>query len=332
MFTFEDCLRLDTRSLQTLLKEVTREDLLLALKTASPALSEKVFANISSRAAEILREDMGSSGPVRLRDVEAAQSRIIATLRELEARGQDRRRGRRRTMSSFDPLLPSLRRRSCGVRAAGAGAGGAPLRVPRRTPSPTSTPRAPRRRGDERAAPGRGRAGARAGGVRARRRRRPRAAPRKSVAQLRAGARRGDRGARALPPRHARALPAELLELALERRPQGGAARARADTPSTGSQMIRDGVTASRSTAITSASASAPLLHAFLLEHCAELRARARRGEGARAARGPRAAGDRVRRREPLRRSRPRRREPDRRHPQRADGAGSDRARLRRRA
>ncbi len=88
MFTFEDCLRLDNRSLQTLLKEVTREDLLLALKTASPALSDKVFANISSRAAEILREDMSASGPVRLRDVEAAQSRIITTLRELEGEGK----------------------------------------------------------------------------------------------------------------------------------------------------------------------------------------------------------------------------------------------------
>jgi flagellar motor switch protein FliG len=88
MFTFEDCLALDSRSLQTLLKEVAREDLLLALKTASPALSEKIFANVSSRAAEILREDMASSGPVRLKDVEAAQLRIVATLRELEADGK----------------------------------------------------------------------------------------------------------------------------------------------------------------------------------------------------------------------------------------------------
>lgn len=87
-FTFDDCLKLDTRSLQTLLKEVPREDLLFALKTASPALSEKIFANISSRAAEILREDMGSLGPVRLSEVEAAQQRIIASLRELQAEGK----------------------------------------------------------------------------------------------------------------------------------------------------------------------------------------------------------------------------------------------------
>lgn len=87
-FTFDDCLKLDTRSLQTLLKEVPREDLLYALKTASPALSDKIFANISSRAAEILREDMGSLGPVRLSEVEAAQQRIIASLRELQAEGK----------------------------------------------------------------------------------------------------------------------------------------------------------------------------------------------------------------------------------------------------
>jgi flagellar motor switch protein FliG len=87
-FTFDDCLKLDARSLQMLLKEVPREDLLFALKTASPALSEMIFANISSRAAEILREDMGSLGPVRLSEVEAAQQRIIASLRELQAEGK----------------------------------------------------------------------------------------------------------------------------------------------------------------------------------------------------------------------------------------------------
>jgi flagellar motor switch protein FliG len=88
MFTFEDCLKLDNRSLQTLLKEVAREDLLLALKTASPALNEKIFANVSSRAAEILREDMASAGPVKLKDVEVAQVKIVATLRDLEAEGK----------------------------------------------------------------------------------------------------------------------------------------------------------------------------------------------------------------------------------------------------
>lgn len=88
LFTFEDCLQFDNRSMQTLLKEVAREDLLLALKTASPALSEKIFANVSSRAAEILREDLASSGPARLKDVEAAQQRIVAAVRDLEADGK----------------------------------------------------------------------------------------------------------------------------------------------------------------------------------------------------------------------------------------------------
>lgn len=87
-FTFDDCAKLDARSLQTLLKEVPRDDLLYALKTASPALAEKIFANVSSRAAEILREDMASLGPVRLSDVEAAQQRVVATLRELQAEGK----------------------------------------------------------------------------------------------------------------------------------------------------------------------------------------------------------------------------------------------------
>ena len=74
--------------LQTLLKEVAREDLILSLKTANPVLRDKIFSNISSRAAEILKEDMTATGPVRLKDVETAQARVIATLRELEAEGK----------------------------------------------------------------------------------------------------------------------------------------------------------------------------------------------------------------------------------------------------
>jgi flagellar motor switch protein FliG len=88
MFTFEDCAKLDDRSLQALLKDVARDDLLLAMKTATPGLLEKIFANVSSRAAEILREDLSSMGGVRLADVEAAQARIIAVLRQLEADGK----------------------------------------------------------------------------------------------------------------------------------------------------------------------------------------------------------------------------------------------------
>ena len=88
MFTFDDCMKLDDRSLQTLLKDVQREDLLLSLKTASGPLKDKIFRNVSSRAAEILKEDMAAAGPVRLKEVESAQARVIASLRELEAEGK----------------------------------------------------------------------------------------------------------------------------------------------------------------------------------------------------------------------------------------------------
>lgn len=88
MFTLEDCVNLDGRSLQTVLKEVSRDDLMIALKTASNELKDKIFSNMSARAAEILVEDMTASGPVRLRDVEEAQARVVAVVRELDADGK----------------------------------------------------------------------------------------------------------------------------------------------------------------------------------------------------------------------------------------------------
>ena len=88
MFTIEDCKSLDGRSLQTVLKEVARDDLMLSLKTATSELKEKVFSNMSSRAAEILQEDMEASGPVRLRDVEEAQARVVVAIRDLDADGK----------------------------------------------------------------------------------------------------------------------------------------------------------------------------------------------------------------------------------------------------
>ena len=88
MFTIEDCVNLDGRSLQTVLKEVARDDLMIALKTASNELKDKIFSNMSARAAEILVEDMQASGPVRLRDVEEAQARVVAVVRELDAEGK----------------------------------------------------------------------------------------------------------------------------------------------------------------------------------------------------------------------------------------------------
>lgn len=85
MLTFEDLIRLDDRAMQVVLKEVQREDLMLALKTASPAMREKIFSNLSQRAAEILKDEIASMGPVRLKDVEKAQVAIVATVRRLES-------------------------------------------------------------------------------------------------------------------------------------------------------------------------------------------------------------------------------------------------------
>lgn len=83
MLTFDDLSVLENRDMQTLLKEVPREDLMLALKTASPPMRDKIFKNISARAAEILKDDMSSMGPVKLKDVERAQSSIVTIARRL---------------------------------------------------------------------------------------------------------------------------------------------------------------------------------------------------------------------------------------------------------
>ncbi len=88
LFTFEDLLQLDNRGMQALLKDVAREELLLSLKTVSAELKRKILSNVSSRAADILREDLETAGPARLADVEEAQSKVIATMRELQADGK----------------------------------------------------------------------------------------------------------------------------------------------------------------------------------------------------------------------------------------------------
>jgi flagellar motor switch protein FliG len=85
MFTFEDLVGLDNRGMQVVLKEVAREDLMLALKTASPAMRDKIFGNLSQRAAEILKDDMSTMGPVKLKDVEKAQTNIVGVARRLES-------------------------------------------------------------------------------------------------------------------------------------------------------------------------------------------------------------------------------------------------------
>ncbi len=88
MFTFEDLKKLDDRSMQVVLKEVASEELLLALRQTSEELKQKIFANMSERAAAMLKEDMESHGPARMSDVEAAQSKIALTAKRLADEGK----------------------------------------------------------------------------------------------------------------------------------------------------------------------------------------------------------------------------------------------------
>jgi len=88
MFVFEDLVTLDERSVQRILREVENQDLVLALKGASQEVSNKIFNNMSKRASDMLREDIQFLGPVRLRDVEEAQQRIVNVIRKLEDTGE----------------------------------------------------------------------------------------------------------------------------------------------------------------------------------------------------------------------------------------------------
>ena len=84
MFLFEDIGALDDRSIQRILRDIDSKDLTIALRGSSEDLKDGVFRNMSSRAADILREEMEMSGPVRLRNVEEAQQRIVNIIRKLE--------------------------------------------------------------------------------------------------------------------------------------------------------------------------------------------------------------------------------------------------------
>ncbi|PPE67869.1 flagellar motor switch protein FliG [Caldimonas caldifontis] len=88
MFVFDDLLKIDDRGIQTMLKEVQTESLIIALKGATPELREKIFSNMSTRAAETLREDLESRGPVRLSEVEAEQKELLKIVRRLADEGQ----------------------------------------------------------------------------------------------------------------------------------------------------------------------------------------------------------------------------------------------------
>jgi flagellar motor switch protein FliG len=88
MFVFEDILQVQDRGIQSVLKEVENDELALALKTASEELKEKLFRNMSDRAADLIREEMEYMGPVRVSDVEAAQQKIVDVVRRLEDAGE----------------------------------------------------------------------------------------------------------------------------------------------------------------------------------------------------------------------------------------------------
>ena len=88
MFVFENLLDLDDRGIQLLLREVQSETLVVALKGTSDALRDKVFKNMSQRAAEMLRDDLDAKGPVRLSEVEAEQREILRVVRRLAEEGQ----------------------------------------------------------------------------------------------------------------------------------------------------------------------------------------------------------------------------------------------------
>jgi len=88
MFTFDDLEKIDDKGIQALLKEVQSESLVIALKGATPEMREKVFKNMSSRAAETLREDLESRGPVRVSEVEAEQKEMLKIVRRLADEGQ----------------------------------------------------------------------------------------------------------------------------------------------------------------------------------------------------------------------------------------------------
>ena len=88
MFTFENLGEVDDRGIQTILRDVSTDNLVLALKAADETIKEKIFTNMSSRAADMLKDDLEAKGPVKLSEVEAAQKEILAVTRRLADEGQ----------------------------------------------------------------------------------------------------------------------------------------------------------------------------------------------------------------------------------------------------
>jgi flagellar motor switch protein FliG len=88
MFVFENLIDVDDRGMQTLLREISSDQLLLALRGAPEGLREKIFNNMSSRAAEMLKDDLEAAPPAKLSDVEAAQKEILTVARRLSDAGE----------------------------------------------------------------------------------------------------------------------------------------------------------------------------------------------------------------------------------------------------
>jgi len=88
MFVVEDILLVNDKGIQSVLKEIEQDTLGLALRTASEELRDKVFRNMSDRAAQLIKEDMEYMGPVRVSDVEGAQQKIVDVVRRLEDSGE----------------------------------------------------------------------------------------------------------------------------------------------------------------------------------------------------------------------------------------------------
>jgi flagellar motor switch protein FliG len=88
MFVFEDLIEVDDRGMQELLREVPGDKLIIALKAADEKLKEKIFKNMSERAAQMMKDDLEARGPVRLSEVEAAQKEILVTARRMGEEGR----------------------------------------------------------------------------------------------------------------------------------------------------------------------------------------------------------------------------------------------------
>jgi flagellar motor switch protein FliG len=88
MFVFEDIVMLDDRAIQKVLKEVDNQELSKALKAVDTEVQEKIFRNMSKRAAAMLKDDMEFMGPTRLKDVEESQQKVVAIIRRLEDAGE----------------------------------------------------------------------------------------------------------------------------------------------------------------------------------------------------------------------------------------------------